>query len=108
MSHKIKEILKNQDDFKDNIFEWLKKDFSNAKKTLQQISEENETINKEKQFLINNLKNIDFEKFINSLFFFNPKRSKRFYVWWDEKNEEAIIYKYEIRKRRNRKTVVRH
>ncbi len=108
MQHKMQEILKNQADFKSDITIWLKEDFDKSKNTLKQISEDIETIKKEKQYLIKEFDKVDVDKFISSLFFLNSKRSKKFYAWWDEKNEEAIIYKYENRKRRNRKTVVRH
>jgi hypothetical protein len=104
MKHSFQQIIENQKKFGDDIISWLKNDFYNSKKVLNNIKEENDLIKSEKETLIKKFESINVDVFISSLFFNNSKRSKNFYAWWEETIEEVIIYKYANKERRSRKT----
>jgi ribosomal protein S21 len=98
VSHTIKQILENQDKFKDEIIQWLKSDFQSQKKELKEIKVEKgdpDVASALKSFK-RKLKKVKAKDLIESLLFRSgsKKRSKNYYAWWDEANEEVIIYTY--------------
>lgn len=108
MKHNIQEIIENQKNFKEEIWSWIELDFKESQKILNDIDEVDDFIKKEKEFLIRNIETIDVKDFISSLFYMNSKRSERFYAWWNEETEDATIYRYANKKRRNRKAPTRY
>jgi|TARA_R110000851_G_scaffold85152_3_gene185313 hypothetical protein len=108
MKHSIQEILENHSDFKKEIRNWIELDFKKSQKILNDIEEVDDFIKKEKEFLINNIESINVGKFISSLFYMSNKRSERFYAWWNEETQNATIYRYANKTRRDRKAPARY
>jgi hypothetical protein len=95
MAHTIQQIIDNQSKHKGNIVSSLKGDFIELKKELSSINTKDKYIKGEKDKLSKRIKNTKFVKSIDSLFFLSKKRSEEFYAWWDEENNETIIYNYD-------------
>lgn len=91
----IQQIIENQNEFKENIFKFLYEEYKILKKTLSDISTEDEYIIKEKKKLVKMCKKVNYKKYVERLFFLHSRRNRLFYVWWDENENEAKIYKYE-------------
>jgi hypothetical protein len=94
MSHTIQQIIDNQSKYKTEIINSLKGEFRELKKELASISTNDVYIKGEKDKLSKRIKNTKFIKSMDSLFFLSKKRSEEFYAWWDEENNETIIYNY--------------
>ena len=85
--------MDNQSKFKQEIVDFLKKDMQESLEILKRITTEDEEVKGELDKLrvkIKKMKNPS----IPALFFAHKKRSRKYYAWWDEGNEEAIIYQY--------------
>ena len=95
--HTTKQIIDNQTKFKENIFSFLLKEQSDAKKLLDSIKSEDKFIKKEKNKLKNRFKKIKQTKYIEHLFFLNSNRNLSIYVWWDDDEKEAKILTYDKR-----------
>ena len=95
MAHTIQQIIDNQSKHKSDIVSSLKGDFIELKKELSSINTKDKYIKGEKDKLSKRIKNTKFVKSIDSLFFLSKKRSEEFYAWWDEENNETIIYNYD-------------
>lgn len=94
MTHTIQQIIDNQNRYKNEIVSSLKNEFRELKKELANINTNDVYIKSEKDKLSKRIKNTKFIKSIDSLFFLSKKRSEEFYAWWDEENNETIIYNY--------------
>lgn len=94
MTHTIQQIIENQNKYKNEIVTSLKNEFRELKKELANINTSDVYINGEKDKLSKRIKNTKFVKSIDSLFFLSRKRSEEFYAWWDDENNETIIYNY--------------
>ena len=94
MTHTIQQIIDNQNKYKTEIVSSLKNEFRELKKELANINTSDNYIKGEKDKLSKRIKNTKFVKSIDSLFFLSKKRSEEFYAWWDEENNETIIYNY--------------
>lgn len=94
MTHTIQQIIDNQNRHKNEIVSSLKNEFRELKKELANINTNDVYIKSEKDKLSKRIKNTKFVKSIDSLFFLSKKRSEEFYAWWDEENNETIIYNY--------------
>lgn len=94
MTHTIQQIIDNQNRYKNEIVSSLKNEFRELKKELANINTNDVYIKSEKDKLSKRIKNTKFVKSIDSLFFLSKKRSEEFYAWWDEENNETIIYNY--------------
>lgn len=90
--HTIKQIIDNQDRFKQEIIEFLKNELNDSLDVLKSISTEDEEVNNQLLELKKKIKKMKSPS-IPSLFFMNKNRGK-YYAWWDQEGEEAIIYKY--------------
>jgi len=90
------EIIKNQRVHKDEIIQWLKNDFIQTKKELNEIksSAQDEDIKKAQKKLLLKAKAVKVEKEIMSLFIHEDNVYPKFYAWWDSENEDVLIYKY--------------
>lgn len=94
MTHTIQQIIDNQSKHKNEIVSSLKSEFIELKRELSSINTKDAYIKGEKDKLNKRIKGTKFVKSIDSLFFLSKKRSEEFYAWWDEKNNETIIYNY--------------
>jgi len=92
--HKISHIIKNQSEYKDEIFAWFSSQILDAKKDLDAIKTKDKFIKKEKKKLENKFKKIKVKNYLKRLFFLDSKRNENFYVWWDKTTEEALILSY--------------
>lgn len=92
--HTRKQIIDNQEKFKEEIFRFFIKETIQAKKELRGIDTKNEFIQKEKEKLLKKFKKVNTVKSIDKYFYFSKKRDSQFYVWWSEKEEEALILTY--------------
>lgn len=91
----IKQIIDNQNKFKNLIVNYLNKEYNESKKNLFKIKSDDKYINEQVDKLKNKFKKKLYKKEIDRLFFLNTNRSENFYLWWDEQQEEAIILKYD-------------
>lgn len=96
MNHTIKQILKNQDTFEDEIKTWLKNDFKLQKKTLNLIDPDGDVaIEKAQKALKKKLEKVRVNKVITSLFFKSGSKTRsKYYAWWDEEEKEVTIHTY--------------
>lgn len=94
MSHTVQQIIENQTKFRSEIVNSLKNEFRELKKELSNIKTNDVYIKGEKEKLSKRIKSTKFVKSIDSLFFLSKKRSEEFYAWWDEENNETVIYNY--------------
>lgn len=92
--HTTQQIIENQKKFKDEIFRFLLLEISEAKKILRGIDSEDEFIVKEKEKLLNKFKKTNTLDSIKKYFFLNNKRDEKFYIWWDEIQQETLILEY--------------
>lgn len=92
--HTTQQIIENQDKFEKEIYHFLLLEISDAKKILKGIESKDEFILKEKEKLLKKFKKTNTLESIKKYFFKNTKRDKKFYVWWDEMQQEALILEY--------------
>jgi len=92
--HTTQQIIENQKKFKDEIFRFLLLEISEAKKILRGIDSEDEFIVKEKEKLLNKFKKTNTLDSIKKYFFLSNKRDEKFYIWWDEIQQETLILEY--------------
>lgn len=95
--HSFKDIIENQEEFKEEIFSFFYKEQSDAKKILNNIKSDDKYILKEKNKLKVRFEKIKPKLYIEHLFFLSSKRNPVFYVWWDKEEKEAKIFKYDKR-----------
>lgn len=95
--YSIQKIIENQTKFKKEIIVYYTKEYSESKRILNRINSQDAFIIKEKNKLKNRFKKIKLKNYIERLFFLNFNRNKVFYVWWDEDEKEAKIFKYDKR-----------
>ncbi len=97
MKKTYKEIIENQEKFKNEILLFLVNDLKEAKADLSSIESKDDYILSEKKKLEYNFKkaNKKFRPSFEKLFFMHPNRDKIKFVWWDEKKEQAVILNYE-------------
>lgn len=95
MHHSIKQIIKNQSLYKQQIFQYLLDEFKTAKSELNTIESSDEFILKEKKKLVSKFKKLNVRKYIEKLFFLHSKRNEKHYVWWDDNKQEAQILSYD-------------
>ena len=92
--HTTQQIIENQSKFKDDIVRFFSEEIKETKKELRDIRTSDEFILKEKEKLIRKFKKNSTSDSIKKYFFLNSKRDDRFYVWWDIKQQEALILTY--------------
>ena len=93
--HTRSQIINNQKHFSYEIKKWLKNDFSNSKKELNNIHTHDESIIEAKKNLEIKFQNIKIEKEINKFFISEKNIYPKFYAWWEEQNEKVEIFLYE-------------
>ena len=90
----IQQIINNQKSHRKEILKWLTADLKRAKKDLFEIKSDDEYIQAQVKKLKVRFKKTLYKKEIDRLFFMHAKRNEQFYVWWDAKEEEAVILSY--------------
>lgn len=95
MSHSIQEIIDNQEKNKDLIISWYKNEIKTTRESLQSIKSSDDFIKKEKKKLQTKIKKYNLVKRFEKLFFMHSTRNKDYYIWWDDKLQEALILKYD-------------
>jgi 23S rRNA maturation mini-RNase III len=88
------QIIENQDKFQDDILRFFIDEIKETKKELRGINSNNEFILKEKEKLLRKFKKTSTLESIKKYFFLSNKRDEKFYVWWDIKQQEALILTY--------------
>lgn len=94
MIHSRKQIIENQSKFKEEIVDWLKKDFRNMKSELNSIDSPEQKILDEKNKLLEKLKKVKISSEVDRFFISERHICPLFYAWWDEFNNEVVKYKY--------------
>jgi hypothetical protein len=92
--HTTQQIIENQEKFKDNILRFFIDEIKETRKELRGIETNNEFILKEKEKLIKKFKKTSTLESIKKYFFLSNKRDEKFYIWWDDKQQEALILTY--------------
>ena len=92
--HTTQQIIENQGKFRNEIFHFLLLEISDAKKELREIRSNDELILKEKEKLLKKFKKTKTLESIKKYFFLSNKRDEKFYVWWDEIQQETLILEY--------------
>jgi hypothetical protein len=92
--HTTQQIIENQDKFKEHILRFFIDEVKETKKELRGIESKDEFILKEKQKLVRKFKKTSTLDSIKKYFFLSNKRDEKFYIWWDEKQQEALILTY--------------
>lgn len=93
--HSFKQIIENQEKFKDKILNFLAKDLKRSKLELLSIKTDNDFIMSEKKKLRKKINSTNFKDNLLKLFFRNKNRNRTYYLWWDIENEEPKILTYE-------------
>ena len=99
MPNTIKNIIENQEKFKNEIISFLKIEAKETRKILESINSSDYQINEYLESLKAKMKKTKNSSLLN-LFVLNKNKNSKYYVFWDEKSQEAIIYKYDERKKK--------
>ena len=91
----IKQIIKNQEDYKNEILFFLIEEIKLARKELKNIESEDEFIKKEKEKLLRKFKKNNTLESIKKYFFLSKKRDENYYIWWNNSTQEALINRYD-------------
>jgi hypothetical protein len=94
MSINSKKIIDNQEKYKDDILRFFLNEVKEAKNELRGINSKDEFIIKEKEKLLKKFKKTSTLESIQKYFFLSRKRDEKFYIWWDDKLQEALILPY--------------
>jgi len=99
LKHTIEDIVDNQKKFKDNIYDWFVNNYESMYKSLKAIDSDDEFVIKQKEKLSKKMKKSFFLDRANRFFLLcdneiNKNRNRKFYIFWDETNEEAEFYRY--------------
>ena len=94
MSHTKSEILKNQSEFKEEIYQFLRNDMKNTMEILDRISTDDAEIASELGEFKSKMKKLKAPD-IKKLFIGKSATIPRQYAWWDEEGEEVIICKHD-------------
>lgn len=92
--HTTKQIIENQDKYREEIFNFLLREVNKTKKELTEIKSTDAFILKEREKLLNKFKKTNSLDSIKKYFFTSKKRDETFYVWWDSEQQEALILTY--------------
>ena len=92
--HTTKQIIENQEIYREEILNYLLREVSKTKKELRAIESTDEFILKEREKLLNKFKKTNSLESIKKYFFISTKRDEKFYVWWDAEQQETLILTY--------------
>lgn len=97
--HNIEEIKYNQNEFYDEIVEFLKKDIKEAKVELTNIKSNNEQIKNLKENLQKKVNKFKLIPEIEKYFITEKNSQPKFYAFWNSELKEAQIFKFTYEKR---------
>lgn len=97
--HNIEEIKQNQNEFYDEIVEFLKKDIKEAKVELTNIKSNNEQIKSLKENLQKKVNKFKLIPEIEKYFITEINSQPKFYAFWNSELKEAQIFKFTYEKR---------
>lgn len=92
--HTTQQIIENQEKFKDQIFQFFINEIKDTRKELREIESNDSFILKEKEKLLRKFKKNKTIDSVKKYFFLSNKRDEKFYIWWDIKQQEALILTY--------------
>lgn len=92
--HKRKEIIQNQNQFRQEIIIALKAEFKQLNTDIRKIKSKDPDIVAGKLSMLNKYKKVKIMEEINKLFISWKNPTPVFYAWWDEVNEQVIKLKY--------------
>lgn len=95
MNHTRKQIIENQSQYKDEITDYLKKEFSEMKKELRKIKTKDKEVLAGKEKMLERAKRINVSKEINNYFISWKNIYPKFYAWWDDNSKQVIKLKYD-------------
>jgi hypothetical protein len=91
----IKQIIDNQEKNKNHILQFFREEINQSKVELRGIKTSDEFIAKEKEKLLRRFKKTNTLESIKKYFFLSSKRDLNYYLWWEEKSQEALILRYD-------------
>lgn len=91
----IKQIIDNQEKNKENILQFFKEELNQSRVELRGIKTTDEFIAKEKEKLLRKFKKTNTIDSIKKYFFLSSKRDLTYYLWWEDKSQEALILRYD-------------
>ena len=91
--HTRREIINNQNEFKNEIISYLKSEFQNSKKDLSKIETVDERIMQEKEKLTKVTNKLKIVKEIEKLFISEKYIYPKYYAWWNDETKEVQIEK---------------
>ena len=98
MKHSFKEILENQEKFKNEIIFYLKKEYNKSFGTLNSMTTEDEELSAIIKRTREKFKHVD-ERSINKLFLLSENKSDDFYAFWNTATTEVNIFEYDKKKK---------
>lgn len=93
MPHTRREIIDNQNTFRNEIVGYLKSEFQKSKKDLSKIETVDERIIQEKEKLIKTTNKLKIIKEIDKLFISEKYIYPKYIAWWNEETNEVQIEK---------------
>tara|TARA_B100000927_G_scaffold217126_1_gene177308 strand:+ start:327 stop:617 length:291 start_codon:yes stop_codon:yes gene_type:complete len=95
--HTRGQIIKNQKDFLYEINKYLKEEFNNSKKELNQIETDDQDVLEAKTKLEFKFEKIKIENELKKFLLSEKNIYPKFYAWWDEHNQKVEIFSYEVK-----------
>lgn len=95
MNHTRKQIIENQSQYKEEITDFLKKEFSEMKKELKKIKTKDKEVIAGKEKMLERAKRVNISKEINNYFISWKNIYPKFYAWWDDNSKQVIKLKYD-------------
>lgn len=92
--HSRKQIIENQKNFRKDIIDYLKSEFKQMKKDLENIDTKDDIIKTEQKKLIDKFGKLKISKELEKLFISEKNLYPNYYAWWDEDNSQVIKFKY--------------
>ena len=89
------EIIKNQIQFREEIFKNLKIEYKSLKEELKKIDSKHPEIVAAKEKLMEKTKMVNIVEEIEKLFISWKNSSPTYVAWWDEENQQVIKIKYD-------------
>ena len=97
--HSIEEIKQNQNEFYDEIIQFLKKDIKEAKVELTNLKTSNDQIKSLKESLQKKVNKFKLVPEIEKYFITEKNAQPKFYAIWNSELKEAQIFKFIYEKR---------
>lgn len=91
----FKQIIDNQERYKNHILQFFREEISQSKVELRGIKTSDEFIAKEKEKLLRKFKKANTLESIKKYFFKSSNRDENYYLWWEDKSQEALILRYD-------------